>query len=604
MLIYLFLFLNFCNAEPKHGTSVFGNLKYQSNFKNFDYVNPNAPIDGVISVGVVGSFDSFNPFIIKGTPTVASQYLFATLLSNSLDEISSSYAYVAKSVDVNNDFTIVVFEIDPNANFSNGSKITSDDVIFSFESILNNPNYKNYYSCVKNVEKLSDSKVKFYCPENKSKEIALILGQIPVLCKNAYLDGFDKNLLRIRPSSGPYQIKSFNDGRQVVLERVPNWFGNNIPSQKGLYNFKEIKFEYFRDENVLFTAFQNGSLDFLIERIAKRWATGYNFPAVINGNIKKELFPHELCEPNQGFFFNTRKTIFQNEKLREAISKIFDFEWANKNLFFGEYTRSLSYFPGCDLSATSIPKGREKEILLKFKKELPKQLFTKPFNLKSTPKEIFELLKSAGFIVKSQKMVNKNTGKPLSFSLLISKDVERIALHFKDCLKKYGIELHIQSPDSNVLMQRISDFNFDMIIAAHGQSLTPGNEQKYFVGSNAADLKGSQNFSGIKNHIVDSLIENVVSCKTHEDLKANTRALDRVLLWNYYMIPSWYLGKTRIAYKDIFSRPQTSPKFARQDPTLTWWINGSEKSKDDLPNQKEASKKTGFFEKIYVWLFS
>ncbi|HUX79500.1 MAG TPA: extracellular solute-binding protein [Alphaproteobacteria bacterium] len=570
-------------ASPTHGIAIFGDLKYPAGFTHFDYVNPNAPKGGMVKGAAFGSYDSFNPYIIKGNSAIGLGALHCSLLAAADDEPLSMYAYLAEKVELAPDRKSVTFTLNKNAKFSDGSPVTVDDVIFSFNTLIKKgiPIFAQYYKDVKNVEKAGPDQVRFVFSTDKNRELAAILGQLPVFSKAYYTKhDFEKADLSPPIGCGPYKIASFKPGQSVSYERVPGWWAENIPSQKGQNNF-DLTFIYYRDQNVLFEAFKGGDHDYRVENIAKNWAKGYDIPAVKEGKLIKAEFPNKMPQGMQIMVFNTRKPIFKDVKVREALAKAFDFEWANKNLFFNTYTRSLSYFSNSPLASTGLPQGEELKILEGFKDKLPQEVFTKEFKLPITNgsgndrkvlAEADKLLKEAGWIVKGGKRVNEKTGEPFIFENLLSDPAyERSALALQRNLAALGITMTTRTVTPSEYIQRVGNFDYDLITAIISESETPGNEQRDFWGSKYADLRDGRNYAGIKNPVVDQLVELIINSPDRPTLQARVHALDRVLLWGYYGIPEWHSKKSRIAYWNKFGQPAKKPKDGIG--FSTWWVD-------------------------------
>ncbi len=571
---------------PSHGFSMFGQLKYQPGFTHFDYVNPNAPKGGEYKFAILGIFDSLNPFVMKGKVAHGMRYCFATLLEPSGDEPASYYGYVAEWIRVAPDFSWVVFNLNPNARFNNGEPITADDIIFSFNTLREKgiPLFKANYKEITKVEKISDHQIKFYCPDNKSREIPAILGQIPALSKKYYeRHVFEEATLAAPVCSGPYEVYSVGFGRFIIYKRVQNWWGQNIPSQKGRHNFDQTRYDYYRDMNSMFEAFKNGLTDVRYEMSSKTWFTGYDFSAVKEGRIKKELIKHSLCFPGGlGFVFNTRREIFADRRVRQAITEIFDFNWINKNLFYNQYQRALSHFPNTVFVATGLPKGEEKTLLEKFKGQIPEEIFKASYSLpdhkneediRKSKDKALALLKEAGWEIKNQQLINMKTDKPFVFEVLDSDHFYlKSFLHLQRCLRQIGIEMKIRRLDTPAYQDRIARFDFDMIMVSNPQRTVPGKEQFDMWGSQAANISGAKNYAGIHDKVVDELIKVIETAPTFNDLIVRTRALDRVLLWGYYMIPAWYKDSLTIAYWDRFGRPSTAPSHTPFS-FETWWVD-------------------------------
>ena len=459
------------------------------------------------------------------------------------------------------------------------------------------PFYKYYYGDISEVIKVSENKVKFIFSTNTNKELPLIVGQLPVLPKH-YWDGknFEETTLDIPVGSGPYKIKSFDAGRSITYELDVNYWGlknNVVPIKVGKDNIGTIRYDYYKDRGVEREAFKSGEIDFFSENTSKEWATGYDISAVEEGLIKKDLISHENPQGMQAFAFNTRKDIFKDKRVRKALSYAFDFEWTNKNLFYGAYKRTDSFFENSELASNGLPSKEELAYLNPYIDLLPKEIFNKEYTnpktdgsgfIRSELQEATKLIKDAGWKLSDGKLVNSK-GEPFEFEiLLVSPAFERIVLPFIDNLEKLGINASLRTIDSSQYQKRIETFDFDMVVFTFSQSLSPGNEQRNFWGSDAADTNGSRNVIGVKNDVVDSLIEKLINAKDREDLITITRALDRVLLWNYYVIPQWHISAYRVLYWDMFDQPKIKPKYSLGFDT--WWIN---QNKFDFINSQRSS---------------
>ncbi|OJW47215.1 MAG: hypothetical protein BGO67_02855 [Alphaproteobacteria bacterium 41-28] len=570
-------------TQPTHGISVYGDLKYPAGFTHFDYANPNAPKGGEVKAAGLGSFDNFNPFIIKGNPAAGAAGLHCTLLAQADDEPFSLYAYLAEKVELAPDRKSVTFTLNKNAKFSDGTPVTVDDVIFSFNTLIKKamPIFAQYYKDVKKVEKVGPDQVRFVFSTDQNRELPAILGQLYVFSEAYYTKhDFEKADLTPPVGCGPYKIASLKAGQTVNYERIPGWWGENLPSQKGENNF-DIAYVYYRDQNVLFEAFKSGDHDFRLENIAKNWVTGYNIPAVKEGKIIKGEFPNKMPQGMQMSVFNTRKPIFKDRKVREALAKAFDFEWANKNLFYNFYTRSLSYYSNSPMASSGLPQGEELKTLEPFKNQLPPEVFTQEFKLPVTNAsgndrkvlaEADKLLKEAGWIVKNGKRVNEKTGEPFTFEFLLDDPgYERIALALQRNLAALGIAMTTRTVTPSEYIQRVGNFNYDMIMAIIPETETPGNEQREFWSSKYADLRDGRNYAGVKDPVVDKLVELIISSPDRPTLEARVHALDRVLLWGYYGIPGWHGKKSRIAYWNKFGQPAKKPKDGIG--LSTWWVD-------------------------------
>lgn len=586
-LIISLLIATSCYGAPTKGFSPYGKLKYPETFTHFDYTNPDAPKGGTLILGASGTFDSLNPEIVKGTPAAGIGVLtFARLLDECYDRAAESYPYLAESIDVDENHQYVIFHLNPEARFSDGHPITAEDVIWSFETIKTkgSPLYGMYYRNVTSVEKASDYSVKFLLDGTPNAELPQILGQLPVLPKHFYeTHEFNSTSLIPPPSSGPYTVESCDPGRSITYKRVTNWWGEKVPSQRGRYNFDTIRFDYYLDSNTAFEAFKTGKIHLRTESTIKTWKTGYHFPAVDKGLIIREEIEHEHNAHTYGFFFNTRRPQFEDVRVRKAITLAFDFVWANKHLFYNSYRRNKSYFPNSCFAATGLPDDEEKEVLTPHAANLPPQIFTTEFSLPEpeTPEEKHEILKQcqalldeAGWHVVNQILVNKKTGEPLQFDLLIQdRALEKVSLLLVRNLKKLGIQMHIRTVDSTTYTQRVEHQNYDMILATQPQSNSLGNEQRDFFGSKRADTVGSRNIAGVKNPVIDDLIEKLIQSNKYGQLCSRGKALDRVLLWNYYMIPAWHRTTYYVAYWDKFGHPGISPKMYPSVDFLSWWID-------------------------------
>ena len=476
-------------------------------------------------------------------------------------------------------------------------KITPEDVIWTFQTLMDkgHPFYKYYYEDVVDVIKVDKSKVKFIFKGNTNLELPLIVGQLPVLPKHYWENkNFEETTLEIPLGSGPYKIKSFDAGRSITYELNSNYWGKNIPIKKGTENFKIIQYQYYKDRSIEREAFKSGDIDFFSENSSKEWATSYDIPAVKNNLIRKELIQHQNPQGMQAFVFNTRKEIFNNRKVRKALGYAFDFEWTNKNLFYNAYKRSDSFFENSELASTGLPIGKELDYLTPYMDQLPKEVFQNEYKppqtdgsgfMRNKLQEATKLLKEVGWDLVEGELTNNKSGKKFKFEiLLVSPAFERIVLPFKDNLEKLGIKTSVRTIDSAQYQNRLDSFDFDMVVSTFSQSLSPGNEQRNFWGSNAAKTNGSRNIAGINSTVVDLLIEKVIASKNRDDLIYATRALDRVLLWGYYVIPQWHISSYRTLFWDIFDRPAIRPKYSLG--THTWWID--EKKEKNINQRKKS----------------
>lgn len=558
--------------------------KYGPDFKHVDYVNPDAPKGGTVTLGATGTFDSFNPFIIKGNAAGLGG-LFETLTSSSEDDVLTEYGLLAESMEVGPDQSWIIFNLRPEARWHDGKPVTADDVVFTFNILIEkgNPVYRYYYSDVSKVEKLDERRVKFQFKRSGNRELPVIMGQLQILPKHWWeTRKFEDVLLEAPLGSGPYKLGRFEMGRSYTMERVPDYWGKDLPIRIGTNNYDRTRVTYFQDPEIQMEAFKAGTLDIRPnENSAKRWATGYEFPAVKDGRVFKEMIPHKNPAGIQGFVFNIRKSMFADPKVREALGYAFDFEWSNKTLFYGQYARTRSYFQNSDMEAKGLPSPEELAILNPLKDRIPSQVFTTAYNPPETDgsgnardnlAKAAALLDEAGWKVENGRRVKD--GRPFEFEFLLDDPAtERIALPFAQNLDRIGIKTTVRVVDSAQYESRMEDFDFDMTSDIWGQSLSPGNEQWEFWGSHAADTNGSRNIIGIKNPAVDELIELIVTAQTRDDLIIRCRALDRVLQWNHYLIPNFHLAAFRVAYWNKFGMPDKRPDPLYSYGSTSWWID-------------------------------
>lgn len=564
------------------GIAMHGEPKYKPGFTHFDYANPNAPKGGEVHLGALGSFDSLNPFILKGNPAGVS---FDTLTVASDDEAFSQYGLIAETMEVPKDRSWVIFNLRPEARFNDGTPITADDVVWTFNTLKTkgHPRFRIYYQSVVKAEKLGDRKVKFTFAGADNRELPLIIGQLPVLSKKYYeTHDFDKTTLEAPLGSSPYKVVAVDQGRSITLERVKDYWAKDLPVNKGRFNFDRIRTDYYRDENVMLEAFKAGSFDFREENVSKFWATGYDTPAVRDGRIKKVEIPNEQPQGMQCFAYNIRREIFKDPRVRAALAEAFDFDWSNKALFYGQYTRTESYFSNSELASKGLPSPEELKILEPLKGQIPDEVFTKEYrapktdgsgNIRPNLAIALKLLREAGWTVKGERLVNAK-GEPMAFEILnVQPAFERVIQPFIQNLKRLGVDAHIRTVDTAQYKYRIDHFDYDMIIDSFPESLSPGNEQYQFWGSQYANEPGSNNSIGIKDTAIDHLVDLIISAPDRQSLITRTHALDRVLLWHFYVIPHWHITNFRVAYWDKFGRPAINPKYALA--FNTWWIDAA-----------------------------
>ncbi len=580
----------------RHALSLFGDVKYPVNFKLYDYVNPDAPKGGTVRLAPAGTFDNFNPVVsgVKGSLGVGTAYIYETLMARSLDEAATEYGLLAEAAQYPSDYSWVIYRLRADAKWHDGRPVTPADVIFSLQSFkTHHPRYSAYYKHVVGAEAVGERDVKFTFDAPGNRELPQIVGELMVLPKH-WWEGSNSNgqkrdisATTLEPplGSGPYRIKEFVAGRTIVLQRVNDCWARNLNVNVGRYNFDELRFDYVRDSLVALEAFKGDQCDWRTESSAKNWATAYDFPAVKDKRVVLEEFPNRSSGVMQAFVPNTRRSQFTDPRVRRALNFAFDFEEMNKQLFYGAYKRISSYFDGTELASSGLPQGRELEILEMVRSDVPAEVFTTEYSnpVGGSPEavrrnllEALRLLKDAGYEVRERKLVNAKTGQPMSIELLTLTDdpaYERVALFYKPSLERLGFSVSVRAVDAIQYENRLRNRDFDMLaLHSWGESLSPGNEQREYWGSQAADASGSENYIGIKNPAIDKLIEQVIFAKSRDDLIASTRALDRVLLWNHYVVPQWNYPKLRAARWDRFGRPDQLPKFGLSGfPDIWWW---------------------------------
>lgn len=560
--------------------------KYPANFKNFDYVNPEAQKGGKLILESAGNFDSFNPFIIKGIPVAGLGLLFDTLMVSSLDEPFSKYPLIANDIELAKDGLSVVFSIDTKARFSNGDKITAHDVKFSFDTLMSDeahPQYKFIYGDVDNSVIENEYRIRFNF-KRKNPELHLILCDFEIFSEKWLQDKpFDK-LTEVKPiSSGPYVIGDYDLAKQITYSRDPDYWARDLPTRRGQYNFDEIVYKYYRDLTIALEAFKAGDFDFRHEFYSKLWAREHNGPNYESGKIIKENLQHSNNAGMQGFVFNTRREFFKDHAVRRAISLAFDFEWSNQQLFYNQYVTNDSYFSNTELSSSGLPEGKELALLNQFRGKLPETIFSRewrpvttksPESLRGNQRLARDILKQAGWSVKQGVLVNKKN-QPLKFNVLLAqKGFDRILAPFARNLSKLGIQMKYHAVDRSLYTRRLRAFDFDMIVGSYPASMSPGNELRNRFHSDSVNKKGSRNFMGLNDAVVDALINKVILSTSREDLIIASRALDRVLLHGDYLVPNWYIDTHRIAYWDKFNRPKLLPLYYRPESWMiaSWWV--------------------------------
>jgi len=577
-------------TRRQHALSLIGEPKFGSDFKSFDWVSVEAPKGGLVRQAAIGTFDSFNQFTVKGNPAAGIGLVTEALMASSPDEPSTEYCLLCTWVSHPADYSSVTFGLRPEARFHDGKPITAEDVAFSLEALKKaHPRFGFYYKNVIKAEKTGEHEVTFRFDQKGNRELPQIVGQLPILPKH-FWQGKDANgeprdlsktTLEPPLGSGPYKVGAFEAGRTVVYERIKDYWGKDLPVTKGQWNFDQIKYVYFRDRLPAFEAFKAGEIDEWRESSSKAWATGYDFEAVKRGLVKTEALPVQRVAPMQAFAFNLRRKQFQDARVRRAFNLAFNFEGANKNLFYDQYTRVGSYFDNSELKASGLPSGKELEVLETVRGQVPPEVFTTewknpvsatPADYRKNMGEAARLLAEAGWTVKNGALVNA-AGEALTAEfLIVQPDFERVVLPYVEDLKKLGIKASVRIVDPPQYKQREDTFDFDIIVDTFAQSLSPGNEQRDFWGSAAAAHEGSRNTIGIKSPAIDKLIDRVVFAKSREELVAATRALDRVLLWNHFVVPQWHFPFERIATWDMFGRPQKLPSQAVSFLQV-WWMD-------------------------------
>lgn len=587
------------DEDWRHGTSLIGDVKYSKGFDRFDYVNPDAPKGGVVRFAQNGTFDTLNPILPKGNSVAGLGLVYESLMKSSMDEPSSEYGLLAEALKYPEDYSSVKFRLRENARWHDGKPVTAEDVVWSFTMITElSPQQRFYYKHVKSAEVTGEREVTFIFDQKGNRELPHIVGQLLVLPKHWWegetADGKKRDIrastLEPPLGSGPYKVKNIDPGRSISYERVVDYWGRDTNVNVGYYNIGEIRHEYFRNDTAEFEAFKSGAIDWREENTAKIWATQYEFPAVKNGRVIRELFenPYRTSGVMVGFIPNLRLKKFQNPKLRHALSYGFNFEELNRSLFYGQYNRIGSYFYGNELASSGVPDGMELEILNAVKAPMPEEAKTKAFENptgesrtddRNNRRQALRLLKQAGFELKGGQIIDPETGKPFTIELVLNGPaLEAVSLRYKDALKRIGITLNVRVLDSSQYISRIRNRDFEMVYLGWGQSLSPGNEQFDFFGSAAADKDSSRNYPGIKDPAIDELINRIVFAKDREELVAATRAMDRVLLWNHYIVPGWTLRKSRVARWDKFSHPVPLPEFAIGFPSI-WWYDEEKAAK-------------------------
>ena len=574
--------------KEAHALSLFGEPKYPENFKAFDYVNQNAPKGGQIVLSASGGFDSLNIFNGKGDPAPGMALIYDSLMSGSMDEPASEYGLIAEKVRHPEDFSWVEYDLRASARWSDGVPITAEDVIFSLNILKEkgSPIYRYYYANIVKAEKISDHRVRFTFDKAGNRELPLITGQLTILPKHYWENrDFTVSTLDIPVGSGPYKVGSMTANRNITFVRNPDYWGKDLNVNKGSYNFDKIRYEVYRDTTVEFEAFKSGEFDFRIENSAKNWVQNYNFPAVKDGLVKKTTFVNLHPKPMQGLLFNLRRDLFKDPVLREALGYMLDFKWLNENIFFGVYNRSQSFFEESELEAPKLPTSAERHILKPYEKFLSPSVLTQEFKTHHTDdsrtalRHALKLLQNAGYKYKGGVLYTPK-GEKVAFKILNSDPfLERVLIPIAENMRKIGADVTIHTIDPAQYVRRLQKFDYDMIMTVYPQSSSPGNEQREYWSSEAAERSGSRNYAGIKDKVVDGLIERLIFAKDRQDLVNSTHALDRVLQWKRFLIPLWYSPVTFVAYRNKFGLPNIGKTYGAGGQINLWWSAEHKKEK-------------------------
>ena len=568
-----------------HALSIHGDVKYGPDFTHFDYADANAPKGGAATLAAIGTYDSFNGFILKGVSATSLGLIYDTLLTSSSDEAFTEYGLLVETIDMPADRSWVEFALREEARWHDGRPVTADDVVWTFETLMENghPFFKQYYANVESAERMGPRTVRFAFSDATNRELPLITGQLTVLPKH-YWEGRDFTETTLEPplGSGPYRVADFEAGRSVTYERVPDYWGRDLAVNRGRHNIDRLRFDYYRDNTIALEAFKAGEIDFRFENNSKDWATQYDFAAVTEGHVVVDQIGHEIGTGMQGFWFNTRTTKFADPRVRLALSHAFDFEWTNDNLFYGQYDRTASFYSNTELAAAGAPEGLEARILECFRGGVDEAAFATAYEPPSTAdggslrqnlRTARDLLEEAGWTVRDGALVNAETGEAMEIEfLLVAPAFERVIGPYIQNLERLGVAARIRTVDSAQYQKRVEDFDFDMIVASIGQSLSPGNEQRNQWSSAAAAIPGTQNYAGIEDPVVDALVDLVIQAPSREALIAATRALDRVLRLGYYLVPNWHIRSFRLAWWNKFGKPERLPRYGFGFPAL-WWVD-------------------------------
>lgn len=585
-------------AAPQHALTLYGEApKYSDGYQHFEYVNPNAPKGGILRQAGFGSFDSLNPFLNKGVAADEIGLVYDTLTRHSLDEPFTEYGLLAEKIERAPDNSWVRFHLRPEARFHDGHPVTAEDVVFTFDTLMKDgaPMYRAYYADVSQAVAEDERRVRFDFKHAGNRELPLILGQLAVLPKH-WWEGRDFTKSGMEPplGSGPYRIASVQPGRSIRYERVKDWWGKDLPANRGFYNFDAVQIDYYRDNTVALEALKAGQFDYWLETSAKNWATAYDVPAVKNGQLVKEEIANNNPTGMQGFVFNIRRPLFQDRRVREALALLFDFEWTNRQLFNGAYTRTRSYFDNSELASRDLPDAAELKILEPLREQIPPEVFSSEFRppvsdgsgiIRDQQRRAYQLLQEAGWRVEGDRMLDAK-GQPVRIEFLLAQaDFERILLPYKRNLADLGINLEIRRVDVSQYINRLRSRDFDMMVGGFAQSNSPGNEQREYWHSDSADNPGSRNFIGLKDPAIDRLVDGLIQADTRDSLIAHTRTLDRTLLWGHYVVPNWHIKTWRVAYWNRLAHPKVTPRY--DIGLYTWWSKSEPAAAPDAPATTE-----------------
>ena len=568
-----------------HALSMFDDVKYGPEFEHFDYADPNAPRGGELRLAALGTFDNLNPFILKGNAAAGSGLIYDNLLTGSLDEPFTEYGLLVESIDMPADRSWVAFTLREEARWHDGRPVTVEDVIWTTETLRTkgHPFYRHYYADIAGVSQTGPRTVRFTFGDTVNRELPLIVGQIDVLPKH-WWEGRDFESTTLEPplGSGPYRIAAVEPGRSITLERVPDYWGRDLAVNRGQNNIDVIRYDYYRDATVAVEAFKASEFDFRSENNSKEWGTAYDLPDVANGRMIRELIDHEIPTGMQAFWFNTRRAKFADRRVRHALAHAFDFEWSNANLFYGQYTRTKSFFSNTELASSGLPQGGELRVLEGYRDRVPAEVFSRAYeppstdgsgNIRRNLRTAKRMLQEAGWAVRDGVLTHAGSGETMEIEfLLVAPAFERIVGPVVRNMERLGIAARIRLVDPAQYQNRIDEFDFDIVVSTRGQSLSPGNEQRNYWTTASADVRGSGNLAGIRDPVVDELVDLLIQAPDREALVATTRALDRVLLWGHHVIPQWHIRSFRLVYWNRFGRPGIRPKYGLGFPA-TWWID-------------------------------